>query len=330
MEKVPLWPTANFFRKYFHCLDSMAMGGTLHHGRRIVPIGLRYLVIAAKLRKIWLTSTILQELVASPSLEGSSSIPFRQKDVELSTLPSLVGHPNPIELIAFGGPRPRMLCPTQKEWENTRALSVSKCPSEMTGSLRIFQPSSSLCWSFSPAPQAFLHHFPSDLPPLPSQPAPAPQALLVPPQSLGSLESPWSGENRSHRGHRHHEEEPKNHHCFTRNQQMSSKYVEMCIVRIQKESPVLSILITNIYSIRTLVALVGGFPSEKNARHWKITRSMKPLTRSSAISPTDLHDISIFVLVQAPWFTVNSMIFHICWSNTRHFTVISSYIILFF
>lgn len=68
-------------------------------------------------------------------------------------------------------------------------------------------------------------------------------------------------------------------------------------VRIQKESPVLSILITNIYSIRTLVALVGGFPSEKNARQ----------TRSSAISPTDLHDISMFVLVQAPWFTVNSM-----------------------
>ena len=28
---------------------------------------------------------------------------------------------------------------------------------------------------------------------------------------------------------------------------MSSKYVEMCIVRIQKESPVLSILIPNIY-----------------------------------------------------------------------------------
>ena len=50
---------------------------------------------------------------------------------------------------------------------------------------------------------------------------------------------------------------------------MSSKYVEMCIVRIQKESPVLSILITNIYSIRTLVALVGGFPSEKKCSSLK-------------------------------------------------------------
>ena len=94
----------------------------------------------------------LQELFASPSLEGSSSIPFRQKDVELSTLPSLVGHPNSIELIAFGGPRPGFCCVQPKKNEKIQG----PCPAPSVGAFPQPFPSHFLLPS-----QAETHYLPS-------------------------------------------------------------------------------------------------------------------------------------------------------------------------